>query len=109
MMSLAKFNLNTISEEIHTPWAPKDVETVNNADIRIAQFDGQHHWHTHDHHDEIFLVFKGKIIIQTRNGDILLNEHEGIKIPQGLEHCPSSIEPSIVLMFEPVQLISEGD
>lgn len=108
-MSITKFNLNQISKEIHTPWAPKDIETVNNAVIRIAQFNGQYHWHKHDHQDEIFLVFKGKIIIQIKNGDILLNENEGVKIPQGVEHCPSSIEPSIVLMFEPLQLISKGD
>ena len=72
-----KFNLNHISEEITTPWSPKDIETVNNAVIRIAQFDGQYHWHKHDSQDEIFLVFKGKISIQTRNGEILLNENEG--------------------------------
>jgi mannose-6-phosphate isomerase-like protein (cupin superfamily) len=82
---------------------------VNTAVIRIAQFNGQYHWHTHDHQDEIFLVFKGKITIQTKDGNILLNENEGVKLPQGLEHCPSSIEPSPVLMFEPMQLISEGD
>ena len=108
-MSIAKFNLNTISDEIHEPWSPKNIETVNNAVIRIAQFDGQYHWHKHDHQDEIFIVFKGTITIQTKDGDIFLNENEGVKIPQGLEHCPSSNEPSIVLMFEPVQLISEGD
>jgi mannose-6-phosphate isomerase-like protein (cupin superfamily) len=108
-MPITTFNLNQISKEMTTPWSPKDIETVNNAVIRIAQFDGQYHWHKHDHQDEIFLVFKGKITIQTTDGDILLNENEGVKIPHGLEHCPSSIEPSIVLMFEPLQLISEGD
>jgi mannose-6-phosphate isomerase-like protein (cupin superfamily) len=108
-MSITKFNLNQLAKEIHTPWTPTDIETMNNAVIRIAQFHGQYHWHTHDHQDEIFLVFKGNIIIQTKDGDICLNENEGVKIPQGLEHCPSSIEPSIVLMFEPLQLISEGD
>jgi mannose-6-phosphate isomerase-like protein (cupin superfamily) len=108
-MPIPKFNLKTISDEITNPWSPKDIATVNNAVIRIAQFHGHYHWHTHEHHDEIFLVYKGTITVQTTDGDILLNEHEGVKIPKGREHCPSSPKPSIVLMFEPLQLISEGD
>jgi mannose-6-phosphate isomerase-like protein (cupin superfamily) len=109
MMTVTKFNLTEISDEITNPWSPKDIETVNNAVIRMAQFDGEYHWYKHDYHDEIILVFKGNITIQTPDGDILLNGNEGVKIPKGREHCPSSKEHSIVLMFEPLKLISGGD
>ena len=109
MNKLKKFNLNQISEKITKPWSPKNIETVNNYVIRMARFDGEYDWHRHDKEDEVFLVFKGKIKIQTKTGDILLEESEGVKIPKGLEHCPVSLKPSIVLLFEPLELKSKGD
>ena len=109
MNNLTKFNLNEISEKITKPWSPENIETVNDYVIRMARFDGKYHWHKHDKEDEIFLVFKGKIKIQTKDGDIVLEEGEGVKIPKGLEHCPISIEPSIILLFEPMKLKSKGD
>jgi hypothetical protein len=32
-----------------------------------------------------------------------------VVIPKGVEHCPKSIEPSYVLVFEPHILKSRGD
>jgi len=109
MNNLTKFNLNEISEKITKPWSPENIETVNDYVVRIARFDGKYHWHKHDKEDEIFLVFKGRIKIQTKAGNIILEEGEGVKIPKGLEHCPISLEPSIVLLFEPRKIKSKGD
>jgi len=74
MNNLTKFNLNEISEKITKPWSPENIKTVNNYTIRMARFDGKYHWHKHDKEDEIFLVFKGKIKIQTKDGDIILRK-----------------------------------
>ncbi|MCW3992015.1 MAG: cupin domain-containing protein [Candidatus Bathyarchaeota archaeon] len=108
-MSIQKFNLNEISEQFTQAWSPIDIETINESVIRAAKFDGKYHWHKHDDEDELFIVFKGKINIQIKGGDITLEQGEGVKIPRGLEHRPVSIEPSIVLMFEPIKLKSKGD
>ena len=108
-MKIKKFNLNNKSKQLRGAWLPIDIETINNFVIRIAKFDGGYYWHKHDNEDELFLVLKGRIKIQTKEKDILLAEGEGVKIPRGLEHCPVSIKPSIVLMFEPLNLKSKGD
>ena len=108
-MQIKKFNLSEISEQFREAWSPVDVETVNDFVIRAAKFDGEFKWHKHDNDDELFLVFKGKIKIQTKKGDILLGQGEGVKIPKGIKHCPVSVEPSIVLMFEPLKSKSRGD
>ncbi|MBI2654596.1 cupin domain-containing protein [Candidatus Woesearchaeota archaeon] len=108
-MVLKKFNLNDISKRFKSPWEPKDIEIIDNFVIRAAKFDGEYHWHKHDNEDELFIVFSGKIKIQTSNKDIILEEGEGVKIPKGIEHCPVSLEPSIVLMFEPLKLKSKGN
>jgi mannose-6-phosphate isomerase-like protein (cupin superfamily) len=109
-MKLQKFNLNEIAKQFTKAWSPRDIETINNEFvIRAAKFEGSYHWHKHDDEDELFLVFKGKIKIQTKQEEIILKEGEGVKIPKGLEHCPLSLEPSIVLMFELLKLKSRGD
>ncbi len=108
-MVIQKFNLNEISSQFTLAWMPKDVEKIDNFVIRAAKFDGKYHWHKHDNEDELFLVFKGKIEIQTKIENITLKQGEGVKIPKGVEHCPISSEPSIVLMFEPIKLKSQGN
>ncbi len=75
--------------------------------IEVAEFKGAYHWHKHENNDELFIVLKGKIKIQTRSGNIVLKEGEGIKIPKGVEHCPISVKPSIVLMFESLKFKSK--
>lgn len=108
-MKIKRFSLNKISKQLKHAWKPKDIENVNDFVLRVAKFDGRYHWHKHDNEDELFIVFKGKIKIQTRTVDIILSEGEGVKIPKGIEHCPISLKPSIILMFEPSELKSKGN
>jgi len=109
MDNITKFNLNKISEKITKLWSPENIETINESVLAAAKFDGKYHWHKHNDEDEVFLVFKGRVKIRTREGDIILEESEGVKIPKGVEHCPVSIEPSIVLLFKPLKLKIKGD
>ena len=107
-MTPKKFSLNKISEHLKKPWTPITIAKVDNCILNIAKFDGSYHWHKHDKEDELFIVLKGKIKIKTKNGDVTLKEKEGVKIPKGLEHCPVSLKPSVVLMFEPLKIKRKG-
>ncbi len=100
-----KFNLNEISEKIKDKeaWKPEKVEKVNNSVLNAYKFEGPYKWHKHDDKDEMFIVFKGEMKIQTKDGDILLKEGEGVNMPKGIEFCPVSEKPSTVLMFEPLE------
>lgn len=96
-------------KEIKKAWSPVEIVRVNDYVIRIALFDGEYHWHKHENEDELFYVYKGKIIIQIKNQqDLVLNEGEMALIPKGVKHCPKSVEPSYVLLFEPMTLKSSG-
>jgi quercetin dioxygenase-like cupin family protein len=89
---------------------PIDVAKVNDQVIRMAYIDGEFHWHKHTNQDELFYVLKGKIIIQIKNQpNVTLAEGQIAVIPKGIEHCPKSIEPSYVLLFEPFLLKTRGD
>lgn len=99
-------NKITIKEKIKEingkPWYPVEVGKANNQVINIALFDGEYKWHTHDNDDEFFYVYSGKIIIQFKDQeDVTLAANETLVVPKGIEHCPKSIEPAYVLMFEP--------
>ena len=107
-MQLQKINLEEKRKEIKSPWQPIEIARANDQVIRLALMHGQYHWHKHENEDELFIVFKGKIKIQTNSGNIILNEGEGVKIPRGVDHRPIATQSSVVLMFENSKLESKG-
>jgi len=90
--------------------SPIDVARVNDQVVRMSYVDGKFHWHKHTNQDELFYILKGKLVIQLRDEpDITLSEGQMTVIPKGVEHCPKSVEPSYVLLFEPFILQTRGD
>jgi mannose-6-phosphate isomerase-like protein (cupin superfamily) len=90
--------------------SPIDISIVNDQVVRLAYIDGKFHWHKHTNQDELFYILKGKIQIQLKDQkDITLSEGQIAVIPKNVEHCPVSIEPSYVILFEPVTLKTKGD
>jgi quercetin dioxygenase-like cupin family protein len=90
--------------------SPIDITSVNDQVVRISYIDGEFHWHKHTNQDELFYILKGKILIQLKNQqDVTLSEGQIAVIPKGVEHSPKSIEPSYIILFEPISLKSKGD
>lgn len=90
--------------------SPIIVARVNDQVMRMSYIDGEFHWHKHIDQDELFYILKGKLVIQLKDQpDITLSEGQIAVIPKGGEHCPKSIEPSYVLLFEPFILQTRGD
>ena len=92
------------------PWSPVEVARINDQVVRMALLEGKFHWHKHRNEDELFYVVKGKIVIQLKDQpNITLREGQMAVIPKSMEHCPTSQEPSYVLLFEPYVLQTQGD
>jgi mannose-6-phosphate isomerase-like protein (cupin superfamily) len=90
--------------------SPIEVALVNDHVVRMAYIDGEFHWHKHSKQDELFYILKGNLIIQLkRQPDIILSKGQIAVIPKGVEHCPKSIEPTYILLFEPLDLHTKGD
>ena len=90
--------------------SPIDVTILNDQVVRMSYIDGEFHWHKHTNQDELFYILKGKLIIQLKEqSDIILSKGQMAVIPKGVEHCPKSIEPTFVLLFEPIVLQTKGD
>ena len=109
-MSLTINIKNKMNEINEKHCQPIDVVKVNDQVIKMSYIDGVFHWHKHIDQDELFYLIKGKLIIQLKNQpDIILSAGEMTVIPKDVEHCPKSIEPSYVLLFEPISLLTHGD
>ena len=106
-MSLATlFNLEKIDQQIGDKYyEPIEVARMNDFVIRAAAFKGVHHWHSHEHEDECFLVIKGTIVMDTEHESVTLNEGDGYMIPKGVKHCPRAEERALVLLIEPAALV----
>jgi mannose-6-phosphate isomerase-like protein (cupin superfamily) len=90
-------------------WQPKIVATVNDYDVRIVKVKGEFVWHKHDDTDDFFLVLSGRLTIQLRDRDVVLEEGELFVVPRGVEHCPRADEEACVLLIEPSGTVNTGN
>ena len=56
--------LSTFTEH----WQPRTVGEFNGHDLMIVKVKGAFVWHKHDSTDDFFLVLKGRVTIQMRDG-----------------------------------------
>lgn len=94
-------------------WSPRIVTRVNDYDVRVAKVHGEHVWHTHDNTDEFFLVIDGELHIALRENDgertVVLPKGAVFTVPRGIQHRPSAIVPTEILMLEPSGTVTVGD
>lgn len=90
-------------------WSPKIVAKLNDYDIQVAKAHGEFVWHEHADTDEFFLVLKGRLAIQMRDGDVELGPGELFVVPKGVEHCPRADEGLEVLLIEPAGTVNTGN
>jgi mannose-6-phosphate isomerase-like protein (cupin superfamily) len=70
---------------------------------------GEFVWHKHDETDDFFLVLEGRLTIQLRDRDVVLEPGELFVVPRGVEHCPKADEEAHVLLIEPAGTVNTGD
>jgi mannose-6-phosphate isomerase-like protein (cupin superfamily) len=90
-------------------WSPRIVGELNGQHVKLVKFRGEFVWHKHDHEDELFLVVKGRFVMEFRDRDVRLEEGEFLVVPRGVEHRPVAEEEVHVLLFEPAGTLNTGD
>jgi mannose-6-phosphate isomerase-like protein (cupin superfamily) len=106
---MEKVNLAQKFSTFDDLWAPKIVAELNGQAVKLAKLQGEFIWHHHDVEDELFLVVKGRLLIQFRDRDVLLEEGDLIVVPAGVEHRPVAEEEAHVLLFEPQTTLNTGN
>lgn len=89
-------------------WSPKIVGELNDAYVKLVKLQGEFVWHHHEDEDELFLVVKGRLRIQLRGEDLVLEEGELAIIPRGVEHCPLAEEEAHVVLLEKKSTVNTG-
>ena len=89
-------------------WSPKIVGELNGQQVKLAKLKGGFVWHHHEQEDELFLVLKGRLTIQLRDREVVLDEGECFIVPRGVEHKPVAHEEAHVLLFEPASTLNTG-
>ena len=104
-----KLALGEAGARLAGPWLPAIVGDVNDAQVKLARFEGAFDWHSHEREDEGFLVLRGRIALDFRDGTVELGPSDFLVVPRGVEHRPRSVTPdALVLMVEPSTTLNTG-
>ena len=82
---------------------------MNDTHFKVVKVLGEFVWHDHPDTDEVFIVLKGRLEIQFRDGKVSLNEGEMYVVPKGVEHKPCAEEECDILLIEPAGLVNTGN
>ncbi|MDC0210568.1 cupin domain-containing protein [Flavobacteriaceae bacterium] len=90
-------------------WSPKVIAEMNDYQFKLAKIKGDFKWHSHKDTDEAFIVIKGHLKINFKDGFVDLSEGEMFVVPKGVEHQPSSKNEAQILLIEPRGVINTGN
>jgi mannose-6-phosphate isomerase-like protein (cupin superfamily) len=90
-------------------WSPRIVSRFNGHDVMVVKVKGEFVWHSHPDSDDLFLVLKGCLRIELRDGSVILNPGDLYVVPKDVEHRPVADEEVHMLLVEPIGLPNTGD
>jgi mannose-6-phosphate isomerase-like protein (cupin superfamily) len=102
-------NLDAKLAQFTDHWNPRIVAELNGQHVKLAKLQGAFIWHHHDAEDELFLVLRGTLRMQFRDGEVAIGPGEFLVVPRGVEHRPVADEEVHVLLFEPASTLNTGN
>jgi mannose-6-phosphate isomerase-like protein (cupin superfamily) len=90
-------------------WSPRIIAQMNDIQFKLVKFKGEFVWHSHSDTDEVFLVYKGEMSIEFRDGTVGMKEGDLFVVPRGEEHRPSAEEECEIMLVEPSGTINTGN
>ena len=75
----------------------------------MAKSKGEFVWHSHPDTDDLFLVLKGSLRVELRDGAVDVGEGELLVVPRGVEHRPVADDEAHVLLLELEGTPNTGD
>lgn len=97
--------LSTFSDH----WQPRTVTEFNGHDIMVVKVKGEYTWHKHDDTDDFFLVLKGTLVLELRDGNVKVGPGEMYIVPKGVEHRPVAAEEVHLVLIERTGTPNSGD
>jgi mannose-6-phosphate isomerase-like protein (cupin superfamily) len=106
---MEKVNLAQKLATFDEHWSPRIVGDLNGQHVKLAKLRGEFVWHHHEHEDELFLVLDGRLVIELRDGEVVLEPGEFFIVPRGVEHKPRADEETHIMLFEPKSTLNTGN
>ena len=104
-----KVNIAEKFAQIDEHWSPRLAGRVNETDVKLARLRGEFVWHHHEAEDEMFLVVKGRLLMQFRDREEWIEPGEFIVVPKGVEHRPVAPDEVHVILIEPTGTLNTGN
>ena len=108
-MNYQSTNFHDKLSKFYEHWSPRIIAQMNDYHFKVAKIEGEFVWHDHPETDEVFIILKGQLEIQFRDGYVMLNEGEMFVVPKGLEHRPVAEQECHILLVEPAGTVNTGD
>ncbi|RYZ80625.1 MAG: cupin domain-containing protein [Proteobacteria bacterium] len=91
-------------------WTPHIIGELNGQYVKLCKLRDEFVWHSYENEDELFMVFKGTLLMDFRNGRrVAVKEGEILIVPKGVEHRPhTNGEVVFNLLFEPKSTLHTG-
>jgi len=102
-------NLDALLGRFDEHWQPKTIADLNDYEVKLVKVQGEFVWHDHPDTDELFLVLRGALTIQLRDGEVPLRTGELFVVPKGVQHRPVAAEEASILLLEPRGVANTGD
>ncbi|MGB5974084.1 MAG: cupin domain-containing protein [Nodosilinea sp.] len=90
-------------------WSPRVVAEMNDYQFKLVKGRGDFVWHDHQDSDEVFVVLKGSMQIDFRDGSVQISEGELYVVPKGVEHKPYAEQECHMLLIEPRGVVNTGE
>ena len=108
-MNYKSINFSEKLKLFNEHWQPKVISEMNDYQFKIAKIEGEFIWHSHKDTDETFIVLKGEIQIDFKDGNVVVKQGEMFVVPAGVEHRPSSNKESHIMLIEPKGVVNTGE
>jgi mannose-6-phosphate isomerase-like protein (cupin superfamily) len=108
-MDTKPVNLEAEAGSLEALWSPRVVARVGDHYVKVARVQGEFVWHAHEAQDELFLVLRGRLIIQLEDGEVVLGPGDTFVVPAGVRHNPVAEEECWLALVEPVETLHTGE
>ena len=111
MKKIESINIMKKFSLFNEEWTPKILGELNGQYVKVCKLKDDFVWHSHENEDELFMVFKGTLLIDFRDRKtVKVKEGEILIIPKGVEHRPrTNGEVVFNLLFEPKTTLHTGN
>jgi mannose-6-phosphate isomerase-like protein (cupin superfamily) len=100
-----KVSLADCLDSLRPAMPPLTVADINGTLVKIGKFKGAFVWHFHADEDELFWCLGGRLTIQFRDRDVMLEPGEMILVPRGVEHRSVADEEAQVAIIHPANTV----